>query len=77
MYLSGSWGGRDGTLSKGTVYKGVGGVRDQLGILQEGRQRDFLMDQVLLPPLDLKGKVEVVLQDSRETSRGESCSQEL
>lgn len=69
--------GRDGTLRKGTVCKGVGGVRDQLGILQEGRRRDFLMNQALLPPLDLKGQVEVVLQDSRETSMGESCSQEL
>lgn len=28
--------GRDGLLSKGTVYKDVGGMKDQQGIFAEG-----------------------------------------
>lgn len=43
-------------------------------MLQEGRRRDYVMKQKLLPPLGMKGQMEVELRESRESSMGEGCS---
>lgn len=43
-------------------------------MLQEGRRRDYVMKQKLLPPLGVKSQMELELRESRESSMGESCS---